>query len=502
MTTFALQTFRIFLLSGLSVVFIWSCSERPPDPADNAPDKPNIIFILADDLGYGDLGTFGQEQIQTPNLDRMAEQGMRFTQHYAGSTVCAPSRSVIMTGLHTGHTPIRGNKEIMPVGQYPLPYGITTLPELLKEAGYATGGFGKWGLGYPGSEGLPSVQGFDEFYGYLCQRRSHFFYPEFLFLDVNGENLQQVTLPGNEVANASRPGFERPGAGPPIKRGTYSQDTIIGKALAFIDQHQEEPFFLYVPSQLPHASLTVPEAFLRAYQDEEGNSVFTEDTTRSPGGYARQAQPMAAYAAMVTLLDDYVGRILDKLEATGLDENTLVIFSSDNGSHSEGGYHYSMLRSSGPFRGGKRDMYEGGVHVPMIARWPGHVEAGTTSDLISGFQDLLPTFAELAGIPAPPKTDGVSLVPTLLGQGEQAQHEYLYWEFTEQGGKQAVRKGKWKAVRLNILEDPDAPLEIYDLETDVSESNNIADQHPEVVREMEAIMREAHVPSEIFPLFD
>lgn len=465
-------------------------------------EKPNIIYILADDLGYGDLGSYGQENIQTPNLDRMAREGMRFTQHYAGSTVCAPSRAVLMTGLHAGHAPIRGNKEIMPIGQYPLQYGTVTLPKLLQQAGYVTGGFGKWGLGYPGSEGLPSLQGFDRFFGYLGQRRSHFFYPEFLFDNVRGESLRRVVLEGNRVADASTENFQRPGAGPPITRGQYSQDVITKEALSFIDQNRENPFFLYYPTQIPHASLTVPDETLSLYLDENGESIFEEDTSHPSGAYTEQPMPKAAYAAMVTRLDRYVGQILEKLEEEGLTENTLVIFTSDNGSYTEGGYHYSMHSSNGPLRGGKRDLYEGGIRVPMIARWPGQVEAGSTSEHISTFQDMMPTFSELADIKPPPGIDGISMVPTLLNRGGQQEHDYLYWEFHAQGGKQAVRMGKWKAVRLGVRENRYSPIELYNLEADLSERNNIAGQHPEIVEEMNRIIYREHIPSEVFPLFD
>jgi len=464
----------------------------------DAEPPPNIVLIVADDLGYGDLGSYGQVHTQTPNLDRMAEEGMRFTQYYAGSTVCAPSRSVLMTGLHTGHTPVRGNKEIMPTGQYPLPYGTPTMAEVLKQAGYRTGAFGKWGLGYPGSEGTPSHQGFDTFFGYLGQRRAHFYYPEFLFRDERGKALEPVPLEGNRVEDTSREGFQHPGSGPPISRRQYSPNVITGEALSFIEQNSREPFFLYSPTPIPHASLTVPEEALEPYLDENGESVFTE--TPFPGGhYTAQPMPKATYAAMITLLDDHVGRILDKLEELGIAENTLVLFSSDNGSHTAGGYHYTMHNSNGPFRGGKRDLYEGGIRVPMIAWWPGTVSAGSVSDHMSGFQDLMPTFAKLAGVPVPSSVDGVSMVPTLTGRGAQQQNAYLYWEFHEQGGKQAVRRGSWKAVRLNVNRNPDAPVELYHLEEDAGEEQDIADRHPGVVEELSQIMEEARVPSEVFP---
>lgn len=486
------------ILFGL---LIGGCNESPEKDVLKY-EKPNIIYILADDLGYGDLGCYGQKNILTPNLDRMAEEGMRFTNHYSGSTVCAPSRAVLMTGLHSGHAPIRGNKEIMPFGQYPLQYGTVTFPKILQKAGYATGAFGKWGLGPPDSEGTPSLQGFDRFFGLICQRRSHFFYPEFLFNDEPGGPVERVYLEGNKVMDASREGFERPGAGPPLERGQYSTDVMIDEALSFIDQNRNSPFFLFIPNQIPHASLEVPDDAMEIYLDENGQSIFDEDTSYSFGSYSRNSTPLATYAAMVTRLDQYVGTILDKVNEMGIAENTLVIFTSDNGSHSAGGYHYSMHNSNASLRGGKRDLYEGGIRVPMLAWWPGKIAAGTESDHVSGFQDVMPTFAELAGMQSPPNSDGISMVPTLFGREDQQQHDYLYWEFPAMGGRQAVRMGKWKGVRLNVQENRYSPIELYNLEEDISEQNNLADQYPNIVNEIGRIMKEAHVPSMLFPLFD
>ena len=465
-------------------------------------EKPNIVYILADDMGYGDLVSYGQKNIKTPNLDRLAEEGMRFTNHYAGSSVCAPSRAVLMTGLHTGHAPIRGNMEIMPIGQYPLQYGTVTFPKVLKEAGYTTGAFGKWGLGYPDSEGQPSFQGFDEFLGYIDQRRSHFYYPEFIFKDEIGKPIERVYLEGNVVKDVSKENFQREGAGPPIKRAQYSQDVLTEKALSFIDEHHDRPFFLYVPSQIPHASLEVPDEDLELYLDENGESIFDEDTSRRFGDYTYTDKPLATYAAMITRLDRYVGMILDKLEEHGIAENTFVMFSSDNGSYSEGGYHYSMHNSNAPLRGGKRDLYEGGIRVPAIAKWPGKIEPGSTNNHVSYFADIMPTFSELAGANIPTGIDGISMVPTLLGEENQKQHDYLYWEFHAQGGKQAIRKGKWKAVRLNVIENRDSPIELYNLDEDIAEENDISEQHPEVVKEMNKLFYEAHVPSMLFPSFE
>lgn len=493
---FKIKRYIFFSIAVISVFIISSITNdvKSEKNSEIVNERPNIIYILADDLGYGDLGSFGQEHIHTPNLDRMAQEGMQFTQHYAGSTVCAPSRAVLMTGLHTGHAPIRGNKEILPIGQYPLQYGTVTIPKILSEAGYVTGGFGKWGLGYPGSEGMPSYQGFDEFFGYLDQRRAHFYYPEFLFHDIRGRQLQRVHLEGNKVRDNPE---RHPGSGQAIHAEQYSADVINEAALSFIEKNNEGPFFLYLPSLIPHAELAVPEDELKLYLDENGESIFSEEPFEG-NHYTAQPMPRATYAAMVTRLDRHVEQIFNKIEELGISENTLVIFTSDNGSHSAGGYHYSMNDSNAPFRGGKRDLYEGGIRVPTIAWWPGKIESGTINDHISYFPDMLPTFSELANAPIPPGIDGVSMVPTLLG-GEQQKHEYLYWEFHEQGGKQAVRKGDWKGIRLEVFENPNGPIELYNLREDISEENNVADQHPEIIEEIDQIMKKAHVPSEVFP---
>ncbi len=444
-------------------------------------DKPNIIYILADDLGYGDLGCYGQKDIRTPNLDRMAHEGMRFTQHYAGTTVCAPSRSCLMTGLHTGHTPIRGNKEVQPEGQHPLPAETMTIAKLMKRAGYATGAFGKWGLGYPGSEGDPTSQGFDEFFGYNCQRFAHNYYPRFLW-----HNRERITLEGNAGKKTQQ----------------YAPDLIQEQTLAFIDKHKDEPFFLYVPSVIPHAELLVPEdEIVQSYRGKFPEKPYkgTDDGPNyKRGGYGSVATPYANFAAMVTRLDRHVGQILDKLHDLGLDRKTLVMFTSDNGPHSEGGAHPDHFDSNGPLRGQKRDLYEGGIRVPMIAQWPGTIKAGGETDHISAFWDVMPTAAELAGIETHQKIDGISFLPTLLGRSGQGEHDYLYWEFHEQGGRQAVRKGRWKGIRLNVRKNPDGPLELYDLQTDLSETTNVADQHPDIVAELAQIMKAAHTDSEVF----
>ncbi len=472
----------------LSVLALAGCASEASPGADHGTEHPpNIVFIMADDLGYGDLGSYGQTKIETPHLDKMAREGVRFVQFYAGSTVCAPSRSVLMTGLHTGHTPIRGNREIMPIGQEPLPAEAITVAEVLQEAGYTTGAFGKWGLGGPGSEGVPTKQGFDTFFGYLGQRRAHFYYPEFLF-----HNGERVALEGNEVKDAPR----HPGSGPPIEKAVYSHNRIFEEALSFIEQNREDPFFLYWAPTIPHASLAVPDSALTQNLNEEGGCVFPEKPYPTGQHYTAQPMPHAAYAAMISLLDRDVGRLLDKLKTLGLAENTVVFFTSDNGPHVEGGGDPSFFDSNGPLRGIKRDLYEGGIRVPMIAWWPGHVPAGATSYHVSYLGDFMATAAELAGTAPPDSLDSISMVPAVLGHEErQKEHTYLYWEYYGQGTKQAVRKGPWKAVRRPMLT---GEIELYDLQRDLSERMNVADEHPEVVARMEHIMEEAHTPSPIW----
>ena len=478
------MTLRGLCFYIVCALLLYSCNQQPrtEETASDEPNrKPNIVFILADDLGYGDLSTYGQTHFETPNLDRMAQEGMKFTQHYSGSTVCAPSRSVIMTGKHTGHTFIRGNKEVQPEGQYPLADSIRTLPEMLKAHGYVTGAFGKWGLGYPGSEGDPLNQGFDRFFGYNCQRLGHHYYPYYLW-----DNDQQMML----EANVGK------------QKGTYAPKVIQDQTLDFIEQNQDTSFFLFVPSIIPHAELAAPEEYMAKYRGkflpEKVYEGYDDGPNYRQGPYESQAESHAAFAAMVNVLDDQVGEIINKLEKLGLAENTLVIFSSDNGPHKEGGADPEYFDSNGPLRGFKRDLYEGGIRVPTIAWWPGKIEAGSESEHVSAFWDLYPTFAEVAGIPVEKEVDGISMLPTLMGEEGQQEHEYLYWEFHERGGRVAVRKGDWKAVRYDVLENPDGPLELYNLAEDIGEENNIAGEHPEIVAEMNTIMKNARTPSEIF----
>jgi arylsulfatase A-like enzyme len=441
---------------------------------DAAAQKPNIIFIMADDLGYGDLGCYGQKIIKTPNLDRMAAEGMKFTDFYAGSTVCAPSRCVLMTGKHLGHCSVRGNAD--PIRQSLTPDDLT-VANLLKKAGYATGMFGKWGLGEEDTPGLPQLQGFDAFFGYLSQHQAHNYYPEFLW-HIEGQSMRQARL-RNVLRRDGKP-YEKVGAGIASKKVDYSHDLIAAEALKFLDANQDRPFFLYVPLTIPHAN-------------NEGNRL-TGNGQEVPdfGPYADENWPDQdkGQAAMITRMDADIGRIFARLKKYGIDGRTVVMFTSDNGHHDEGGHDTDRFDPNGPLRGMKRDLYEGGIRVPMLARWPGRVKASTVSDHIGYFGDLMATAADLAKVETPQGLDSVSFLPTLLGQAsKQKQHEYLYWEFYERGSKQAVRMGRWKAVRAPMF---DGPTELFDLDADLGEENNIAPKNPDMVAKMESIMDQAH----------
>lgn len=452
-------------------------------------NQPNIIFILADDLGYGDLGFLGQSVIETPNLDKLAAEGMFFSNHYSGATVCAPSRSALMTGLHTGHTPIRGNFEIKPEGQYPLPDTLLTLPRIFKNAGYATGAFGKWGLGFVGTDGDPNNQCFGQFFGYNCQRIAHRYYPEYLW-----KNNEKVFLPGNDW----------------IQKSTYAPEIIHKESLKFIEENAENPFFMFVPTVMPHAELAAPDGDLLDYYRKKigeeqphvakAGSDYGNDPFDIPG-YQSNPYPRASYAAMVALLDRQIGEIIQKLDELGLTDNTIIIFASDNGPHVEGGNDPDFFKSNGVFRGYKRDLYEGGIRTPFIVKWPRVIKKGSTSDHVSAFWDLLPTFAEIIGQEVPQAIDGISFLPTLKGETNQRTHEYLYWEFHELGGRQAIRKGDWKAVKYGVKNNPDVAMELYNLKEDPSESQDLASIHPEIIKEMENLFKEVRVPNPVFKLF-
>ena len=428
--------------------------------AQTAPRKPNIVFILADDLGYGDLGCYGQKRLATPNLDRLAAEGTRFTQAYAGSTVCAPSRCALMTGRHIGHARVRGNHS----PEIGLESGETTVAKVLRQAGYRTGIFGKWGLGGPDTAGQPNDQGFEEWFGYLSQLHAHDYYPTHLW-----QNREEFFLPGNMGG----------------KREQYAHDLFTPRALSFVERHRGEPFFLYLAYTVPHAN------------NELGRSTGNGMEVPDFGPYARENWPAVekGFAGMVHRLDMDVGRVLARLKELGLEENTLVFFASDNGPHREGGHDPDFFGSRGPLRGIKRDLYEGGIRVPMLARWPGRVPAGRVSDQAWAFWDFLPTVAEVAGMTPPSGLDGISMLPAILGRS-QRNHEYFYWEFHEGGFKQAVRMGDWKGVRLKVH----GPLELYNLQDDPGEQRDVASRQPEVVARIEAILRNARTESKEFPV--
>lgn len=454
-------TLSFFLLACLSIAAAGARSE--------ATSQPNIIYILLDDAGYGDLSCYGQTKFLTPNIDRLASEGMKFTNHYSGSTVCAPTRSVIMSGLHTGHTPSRGNREIKPVGQFPIPATTFTIAEALKKAGYATGAFGKWGLGNPGSEGDPIHQGFDRFFGYNCQRNAHTYYPTWLF-----DDLRKIELDGK----------------------TYAHDLIMDKAVEWIDRQHENPFFCFLPVTIPHAAMHVPEKYAAPFREKFPE--FENKVGRYGNNKPFAKNPAAQFAGMMTALDVGIGRVLKSLKKHQIDQNTIVLLSSDNGPHKEGGHMPNYFNSNGGLRGFKRDLYEGGIRCPLLVRWPGKVEAGSTSNHISAHWDLFPTFCELAGTNPPEGLDGISFLPTLLGK-EQEKHEHLYWEFYEGGGKRAVRIGKWKAVQNQVnRKGKDAPIEIYDLESDRAETSDLAAQNSELIARIQKIFEQSHTPSPLW----
>ena len=448
----------------------------------SSQQKPNVVFIVTDDLGYGDLSSFGQEKFQTPNIDQLALNGTRFTRSYSGTTVSAPSRASLLTGLHTGHTPIRGNVEVQPEGQKPLPANIYTIFTLFKDAGYTTGAFGKWGLGYPGSSGDPVNQNIDQFYGYNCQRMAHNYYPSHLW-----HNSTKVELPENNDGAF----------------GAYSQALIQEKTLQFIEEQNDNPFFLFVPMVLPHAELVVPEDSIILNLRGKFPETPYKGTDSGPdfrkGGYMSQDYPRATHAAMVKRIDLYVAQILDKLKEHSLLENTLIIFTSDNGPHREGGGAPDFFNSNSIYRGYKRDLYEGGIRVPTIISWKGKVAEGKESNFPFAFWDYLPTFADILQNDIKGETDGVSILPTLLGKGEQDQRDYFYFEFQEIGGRQAVIQGDWKLLHLDIRNG--GKYELYNIASDPSENHNIIEQFPDISEELKTIMKDARTEDPDWPLF-
>lgn len=461
-----MSCFRFPRILALSSVAVLTLSRPGLAQPIASPPPPNILLIVADDLGYGDIGCFGQEQIQTPNIDQLARDGTRFTQFYAGSTVCSPSRNVLITGQHVGHVLVRGNQKI------DLRPEDLTIAEVLRPAGYTSATIGKWGLGKIGSTGTPLRQGFDFFFGFNDQSHAHNHYPHFLY-----RNDTRINLP-NVVPD---PGPY--GQGVSTNKVVYAHDLFTEETLKFIDRSAPQPFFLYLAYTLPHAN------------DEAGDEGME---VPDYGIYSDRdwPEPQKGLAAMITRLDRDVGRIVAKLDELGLTDNTVVVFTSDNGPHREGGNDPGFFDSNGPLKGIKRDLYEGGIRVPTIVKWPDHTPAGATSEHVAYFGDFMATAADLAGAETPPHTDSISFAPILRGTpAKQKEHEYLYWEFYEGGSAQAVRWGKWKGIRQPMFT---GDIELYDLTTDLGEEHNVAAEQPDVVARITAIMAEAHEPSDLW----
>lgn len=482
---------RLFLTTvALACVAALSSGARQP-----ASRAQNIVLVLADDLGYNEVGAYGQRKIRTPNIDRLARSGVRFTDHYSGSPVCAPSRAVLLTGLHTGHAYIRDNDEMASrgdvwrdlslEGQRPLPAGTATLASMLRKAGYATAAIGKWGLGGPGSTGEPLRLGFDRFFGFLCQRIAHNHYPPYLWNDATKMPLDNPGIHPHEKLPADRDPND-PASYARYGGRQYAMDLMGEQAREFVRANRARPFFLYFAPTVPHAALQVPEDSLAEYA-----GAFPETPY---GGDLPHRAPRAAYAAMVTRLDREVGRLVDLVDELGLGRDTLIVFTSDNGPTFNGGTDSGFFESARPFRGLKTMLYEGGIRVPMVARWTGRIPAGTVSGHVSAFEDYLPTFTAIAGLPAPANTDGVSMLDALEGRtSTQRARDYLYWEFQ---GRQAVRLGQWKGLRAAR----DGAFQLFDLAADVAETRDVAAANPAIVAHIEAIMRSARTESELFPL--
>lgn len=458
-----------------------ACSSAETEKKQKDIPKTNIIYILADDLGYADIGPFGQEIIQTPSLDAMAAEGIVFTQHYAGNTVCAPSRCSLMTGKHPGHAYVRGNKQAEPHGQLPIPSESITVSGLLQKAGYTCGMIGKWGLGNTGTSGDPKNFGWDLSYGYLDQVLAHNYYPEYLIRNGEKEMLDNV------VQYVDKAHWSKGLGSYSAEKRTYSHDLFTAEALKFIEDNQDNPFFLYLPYTIPHDN---GEAPLDEKMEVPDFGIYA--------GYTEWNKETRGYAAMISRMDRDIGKILELLVSLDLAENTLVIFTSDNGPMPNQIFT-EIFNSNGDLKGGKRDMYEGGIRSPFIAWWPGTIQEGSSSDHISAFWDFLPTVCELAGIEVPEDMDGISYLPCLQGK-KQESHAYLYWESPLKGYMTAIRMDQWKAVRLNYEEDPEGGFELYNLETDLGETQNIASEHPEIIEKMESIFLEAHTPSEHFKM--
>jgi arylsulfatase A len=474
-----------------------------------AEARPNIVFFIADDLGYGDVGCFGQTKIRTPNIDQLAKDGMRLTQCYAGNAVCAPSRCVLMTGMHPGHAQVRNNREVQPEGQHPLKAGTATLPRLLKQLGYVTGGFGKWGLGAPDSDGRPTRQGIDRWFGYNCQRVAHSHYPAYLWDNDEKYPLKNPPQSGHEkLAAGADSNDERSYAG--FTGTEFGMDVITDQAVRFVRDNTERPFFLYYPTIIPHFALQVPEDSLTEYKGKFPETPYT-------GNYIPNRTPRATYAAMITRMDRHIGMIVKAVRDAGLEERTIFVFTSDNGPvfDSLSGESVDFFNSAGGLRGRKGTLYEGGIREPTIVAWKGKIATDRASNRVCGFEDWLPTLLELAGAKeaAPGDIDGVSMAPALLGQA-QPERPFLYREFAASGGQQCLRVGDWKGIRqqmmpfagkgkakakVNADTPPNMHIALYNLKDDPGETTDVSAQHPDVVTKIEKLMREQHAPNPDFP---
>jgi len=504
---FLKKTFKSIIFGGV-LVAVSSCSSGKTAEKDLKKSKPNIIYILADDLGYGDLGCYGQKLIETPNIDQLASNGIRFTNHYSGAPVCAPSRCALLTGKHTGHSYIRGNDEWNErgdvwnykaqiadstlEGQRPLPESEVTIAQLLKGAGYKTGIVGKWGLGAPNTNSTPLHKGFDFFFGYNCQRQAHTYFPVFLY-----KNNHRVYLDNDTVA----PGTKLEKGADPLDLDSYRKytlkeyagDLMFSELTNFVNENKGNPFFMYWATPIPHAALQAPKRWVDYYVNKFGD----EKPYLGNQGYFPNRYPHAAYAGMISYLDEQVGKLVQQLKDLGIYDNTLIIFTSDNGPTYNGGTDSPWFDSGGPFKSeygwGKGFTHEGGFRIPLIASWPGKIKQGTESEHISAFWDVMPTLCEIAGVDKPDYTDGISYLPALLGEKQKA-HDYLYWEYPEYGGQQAVRIENWKGIRKDILKG-NMSIELYNLSNDIQELNDVAAQHPDIIKKMEEIMVAEHQPA-------
>lgn len=499
------------LVLGISAWILAGCGKKEEVAQVEEVKPPNIIYILADDLGYNDVGVYGQKIIETPNIDALATQGIRFTQHYSGSPVCAPSRCVLLTGKHTGHAYIRGNDEWTErgdtwdfakavadpslEGQRPIPANTQTIGRILQGVGYKTALVGKWGLGGPTTQGIPNNEGFDFFYGYNCQRQAHTYFPVHLWKNTEKDLLDnELVVPGTRLPDGADP--KDPASYDKFWLNEYSPERMLDESLDFLRQNKYRPFFLYFATPIPHVPLQAPPDWVDYYRKKIG----PEEPYIGDQGYFPNLTPRATYAAMVSYMDECIGKIIDTLKEMRVYENTLIIFSSDNGPTYNGGTDSPFFDSAAPFKSeygyAKGFVREGGIRVPMIASWPGKITPGQTTDHISAFWDVLPTLCEVTGARAPDDIDGISFLPTLLGQEGQQKHEFLYWEFPAYTGQQAVRMGDWKGIRSNIFKD-NLDIQLYNLANDPTESRNMARAHPDIVEKIKAIMMREHTPAEL-----